>query len=481
MYPVLSLVLAVLLSMLAGRPVEALSSPVQALPSARDTLHLHLESTIQRALEVSPEVDQRETQRNFAEARYAEARASRFFTDFRATTAHSLAPSLDIPASNTQPADALYLNPDVDNDWGDLRPFNRIGVEVTQPIVTWGELSGNIRAARHGIQAEDAAVDRKALDVASRTGELYYNLLLANALDRLAQETGDVVRRAKREVQRLLDEGAEDVDQADLFKVRLTEQEYKRRVVEVTQRQKTARAALHRQLFLPDSTILEPVDEELTPIDFTIHPDSLDYYLRLGMANRPELAQAQAGLAARKALVEVARSNYYPKLGLSVSYGVSYTPDRFRQKNAFISDPFIGQSTRTGFGIRQNLNFFQTKARVEQARAELNEVRYQQEAAQQLIQFEVEQAYRDVLIAQTGVQSRDESVTVTEEWLRTEQINFDLDIGNTENLIDAVRANLEAKASYYQAVQRYNVAVLRLMRVTGVLTQRARTGTLIDQ
>lgn len=474
-------VVVLLLAGIAFIVVPGNRADAQAAPGASaDTVTVALTTAIQRALDVSPEVDERQSRANRAAARHAEARASRFFTDFQLTTAHSLAPSLDIPATNEQPFDQLYLNPEVENDWADLRPFNRFSVEATQPIYTWGEVSQSIRAARHGAAVEEASIDQKALEVAFRTGELYYNVLLTNALYRLAEETGSVINRAKREVQRMLDEGAEDVDQADLFKVRLTEQEYQRRVVEITQRRKTARMALRRQLVYPDGTTLRPARNELRPIAFEMPPDSLDHYLDVAMRNRPELAQAQAGLAARDALVNVERSNYYPKLGLQASYAVSHTPDRFRQENAFIGDAFIGQSTRTGIGIQQNLNFFQTRARVEQARAERNAVRYQQEAAQQLIQFEVEDAYRNVLIAETAVASRDQDVTLTEEWLRTEQINFDLDIGNTENLIEAVQANLGAEANYYQAVQRYNTAVLRLLRTTGILAHRAQAGMLLE-
>ena len=465
---------------LAGAVLGLLPGSAAHAQAGPDTVTVELATAIQRSLDVSPEVGQRQSQVNRAEARHAEARASRFFTDFQLTTAHSIAPSLDIPEDNQEPFDQLYLNPDVRNDWADLRPFNRFAVEATQPIYTWGELSQSIEAAQHGVEAEEASVDQKALEVAFRTGELYYNVLLTNALFRLAQETRSVIDRAKREVQRLLDEGAEDVDQADLYKVRLTEQEYQRRVVEITQQRQTARTALRRQLFYADGTTLRPATDELRPLDFQIPPDSLDHFLEMAMRNRPELEQAEAGIAARSALVEVERSDYYPKIGLQASYGINYTPDRYRQKNAFIGESYIGQSTRTGIGIQQNLNFFQTRARVEQARAELNEVRYQQEAAQQLIQFEVEDAYRNVLIAETAVESRDRDVTLTEEWLRTEQINFDLDIGNTENLIEAVQANLEAEASYYQAVQRYNTAVLRLLRTTGVLAPRAQAGMLLE-
>ncbi|WP_369407499.1 TolC family protein [Rhodothermus marinus] len=126
------------------------------------------------------------------------------------------------------------------------------------------------------------------------------------------------------------------------------------------------------------------------------------------------------------------------------------------------------------------MNFGQTRARVEQARAQRNEVAYQLEAARQLVRFEVEEAYRNVRIAQAALEARDRALTISKEWLRTEQINFDLDLGDTENLVRAVRENLELQARYYEAVYNYNRAVLRLQRAVGMLDLNVRRGTLVE-
>ena len=479
--------LAILL-LASATPVAALSqdtptAPVPSRLAPGDTVRLSLADAVQRSLSVSPEVDQQKAGRQFARARLGEARQSRFLTDLSANTAHSFAPSLDIPSDNTRPPRAFYLEPDVVNDWtiDALQPFNRLEVRAQQPIYTAGELSNSIRAARFGVEVEDGAVNAKRLEVASRTGDIYYSLLLVEALQRLADETGNVVDRAKREVQRLLDEGDADVDQADLFEVRLTEEEYKRRVVEIRERLATARSALRRQLFLPDGVVVETADARLEPIDFQIHPDSLAYYLDLGVQNRPELDQAQAGIKARKALVQVEKSDYYPKLGFQATYAYSYTPNRPQQRSAYVGDPFNGNATRTGFGVQMNLDIFQTRKRVEQAQAELDEVRFQEEAAGQLVRFEIEDAYRNVIIQETNVASRDQSLQITEEWLRNEQINFDLDFGNTENLVKAVRANLEAEARYYEAVRAYNVAILQLLDATGTLASDIKRGVFMAE
>ncbi len=477
-----SLVAATVAGVLVGAGGGVVAQPVGTAPA--DTVEVSLEEALVRALEESPEVAQRRAQKQFATARSDNARANRFLTNMSLDVASSFAPGLNIPANNQRPENELYLNPNVENDWSidALRPFGRVEIAVRQPIWTWGELSGNIRAARHGIDVETARVDQKALEVAARAGKTYYSLLLTKALDRLADQTRDVVDRAQREINRLLDEGDKSVSQADLFQTRLTEEEVKRRIVEIEQNRATARSALRRQLFLSDGTTVMPAADELRPISFSIHPDSLDYYITRALQNRPEVDQAEAGVKARKALVDVARSDYYPKIGVQASLSQSITlPDRPNPDNAFVGDSFMGTGTRTGIGIQQNLNFGQTQARVEQAQAELDKVKHQRTAARQLVRVEVEEAYRSLLTAKTNVESRDRAETISGEWLRTEQVNFDLDLGDTEDLVKAVRADLEAQARYLEAVKQYNVAVLKLLRTTGTLADRARSGTLLER
>ena len=456
----------------------AASAAPYTLAQEVDTVRLGLGAAMQEALRLSPEVGTARADADFARARYAEARASRFLTDFRAQTAHSGAPGLDIPEGNTQPDDALYLNPGVRNDWDDLRPFNRIEISLVQPIWTWGELGGQIRAARYGTRVEEAEVEGKRRQVALRLGESYYGLLLANRLQQLARETGAIVDQAKVEIQRLLDEGAEGVDYADLYQVQLTEQEYLRRVVEVRERQATAATALRRQLFLPDGTTFVPADSALSPLPLT--RDSLDVYFDLALRHRSELAQARAGLEAREALVRVARSHYYPKLALGVSATYAYAAGRYRQRNPYISEPFLSRSVRPGFGLRQQLNFGQTRAKVQQAQAQAAAVRYQLEGAEQLVLFEVEEAYRNLVVAEAALQALDNAFRLTRQWLLDEQLNFDLDLGDTENLVRAVQAKLTTEAAYYEAIQRYNVAVLRLLAATGTIADPAAGGIAFE-
>ncbi len=450
--------------------------PVPARAQGSDTVRVDAQDAMRIALEVSPEVGAVASELAYAEARRSLARASRFATDFSIQTAHAVAPGLENVPDGV-PTDEFYLYPDVRNDWENIRPFNRFETTLLQPLFTWGQISGSIDAADHGVDVERASVAQKQNEVALRSGEIYYGLLLAEQLSRLAEEAGEVVEQAKDEIQRLLDEGDETVDDADLFQVRITEQELARRVVEVDQRLLTVRSALRRQLMLPETFVVVPEERVLAPIEFVL--DSLAAYEKLALIHRSELEQATAGTAAREAQVRVARSDYFPKLFLGIESRVTLTEGRFRQPNPYVNDPYRGRSLRAGLGLQLPLNFAQTRAKVEQAEAQHNEVRHQLTAARQLVLFEVEEAYRNVIAARSAMESQDAALAISQDWLRTEQINFDLDLGDTENLVDAVQTSFELEASYYEQVRKYNVTILTLLAKTGVLEEHARAGRLI--
>jgi outer membrane protein len=429
---------------------------------------LTLNDAIVHALQHSPEIEAAQAEVAFAQARHAQARASRFATEFEARTAHSVAPAISVPAGFTGPDYNVFLQPEAFNDYARLGPFNRIEVSLLQPLLTWGELGGNLRAAEAGTNLEIARVDQQRRVVAQRVAETWYAVLLARQLEALTREAGSILEQATREIERLLEEGDESVSLADQYQLRLTEQEFQRRIVEVQERLRTAEVAFLRQLGLPTESTPTLADSTLIPLTLELLP--LERYQERALALRPELRQAEAGIAARRALVEVARSDFYPKLGLGVSFAFAYAPNRFRPRSPYLGDPFLARSVRPGIGFQQKLNFGITRARVQQAEAQLNAVRAQRDGAGQLIAFEVEEAWRNVRVAQAAMTSLEASYAITRQWLLDEQLAFDLELGSAQNLVRAVQARLTTEASYYESIQRYNTSVLRLLSTSGMLT-----------
>ena len=442
---------------------------------AQDTLVVSLQSAMKRSLEISPQIRSADSKVDYAKARHQLAKASRYLTEFNATSAHSTAPALDNP--NNTPGDRLYLDPAVRNDWEDLSMFNRIEFSALQPIWTWGEIDRSIDAAFFGVQVEEASTLSTTHQVAERTAQLYFTLQLTEALSRLTTEAGDIVDKALDEINRLLQEGDPGVDDADLFQVRITEQEFLQRVVEAEESRHTARMALARMMFLPEQQTVSPISVLLDPLSFELQ--ALEHYLVAALNSRPEMAGSVAGMNARSAQVDIAKSQLYPKLFVAASGKWSYAAGRERQPNPFVSDPFLSRGLQVGFGFRQNLNFGQSKAKIRQAEAQYADVSFQSDAAKQLILFEVEEAYRNVIVAKQAVVSKEEALLISKDWLRLEQVNFDLEIGDTENLVKAVKENLTLRAARHEAVFKYNMSIIKLLSKTGILVQALNDGTLV--
>ena len=101
---------------------------------------------------------------------------------------------------------------------------------------------------------------------------------------------------------------------------------------------------------------------------------------------RPEILQAQAGLAATDALIRVARADYYPQAVFGLTLSASGASNRFRQPNPYISDGFRRTSARTGVGvILKTETFDRHVARVAQAQAQHASAGHLAVAAEQLV------------------------------------------------------------------------------------------------
>ena len=432
-----------------------------------------LDSLITAALQVSPDLQASWARAEGSLAQVAEARAARTLPGLSFSTVQSVAPTITNP--NDVPNEARYLDPEVRNDWTNLSPYLYAEMSAVQPIYTWGALQRTMDAATAAVDLAEAQHNEARDDVALRTGRLYFGMLAARDLTDLAQEAARLVGQAKSELQRMLDEGSDEVDDADLFEALITEQEIAAQAVEADEQRQLLENWLGRQVSL-DPSVRFTVPAKLAPVARIT--TALEDLQRLGLSTRSELAQASSALDARMAQADVARALTRPQLfvGLSANYGAAANRDWV--PNPYVSDPFLRRSVRVGFGIRQSLDFDGNKARIDRARARVAEVSAIQRAAEQVVLAEVEEAYRSVLIADETLTRREEALTLSKEWLRTEQINFDLMLGDIANLVKAVKANLELRAAHIEAIQQYNQRVLALYHATGTLAEQAEAASL---
>ncbi|MFQ5864772.1 MAG: TolC family protein [bacterium] len=364
------------------------------------------------------------------------------------------------------PVTGFVTSPDTaTNLLRDLRYFTQLDLDLIQPIYTFGKLSGLSNAAYFGVQADQAKVETEQESVRFRVRQLYWALVLAKELLGVVQDADNELKKAEDKVQEKLDEGSEEVTQIDLFKLQIFRYDIKKRNREVLDNIKLTKSALKSTLGLNEEVDIELATEYLDPLEVEL--DSLPVYIEMAIRNRAELAQLKAGVNARRALIKVSKSAYYPQFFFGGQIRYNFAKDRFDPKNPFLNNPT--NYFRPGFliGMNLNLNFLQTRDKVRVAQAEYLHLAQKEKLLIDGIKLDVQKAYLAVKRAEKNMRESRKALKASDNWLRSETMTFDIGVGEVKDLIDAFKANGAMQAAHLQNIFEYNVAAAKLSKAVG--------------
>ncbi len=347
----------------------------------------------------------------------------------------------------------------------DLRYFTQVDLDLVQPIHTFGKLSGLSTAAEFGVEAGQAGLEKSKEDVRLEVRRLYWALLLGKELLAVIEDTRKEMNQAESKIQELLDEGAEEVSQIDLFKLQIAQYEVNKRNRETLDKIELTKSALRITLGLSENTDYDIETEYLDPLETEV--DSLSIHTATALQNRPELAQLRAGVGARRALVGVSKSDYYPQFFLGGQIKYNFAKDRFDPKGHFIYNPTNFFRPGIVVGLNWNLNFVQTRDRIRLAQAEYTKLSQKEEPLISGIKLEVKKAYLEVTQAGTNFRESRKALRASDNWLRSESMAWDIGVGEVKDLIDAFKANGSMQAAHLENIFKYNVALAKLSKASG--------------
>ena len=416
-----------------------------------------LATCIREALANSPDLQAAAAEIAAARAQLHEAQAGRWgeaeYNQVLSAVPKAKGDILDPPAQNR--------NSLVDG----LGPFTRLDLAINIPVWTFGKLSSALEAAQRGLESQQAGGDARRAEVIFDVKQLYYGLALTQQLSAVLHDMLDNMDKAVGKTKERLDAGSKAVTEIDLLKLRTGRAKFAKGVAEVDAAATLARAALARAIGKETKAQVQIADRRLQPVDATVDP--LDSYLVEGPDRRPEARQIASGLAAQSAKVDLEEAGLYPSFFLSTGLQYAVAPNRTTQKNPFASEDFNYTRPVGALGLHWDINFFRTEAKVEEARAELDRLRSQQRSATSGLQLEIQKAYSEVLQARDTMKASEDGHSAGRALLVLTVSNFDLGIGEAEELFKGLGAYTEASTDYFRSVHDYNLAIASLSKAVG--------------
>jgi len=317
------------------------------------------------------------------------------------------------------------------------------------------------KIAAHATSARDAATEATTNDTLLATALAYLDLLRATQQLRIADETRDNAEKLADLTATFARTGQGPQADADRARTELV-----RRRIDVSRAQESTRVATARLaelLSLDPSMGVKPQEPTIVPIDLVSHELSVADLVATGLANRPELAEAQNLVC--EAVYHYRREKYAPLLpsvllGVSQSgFGGGFGSNINNHRGRFDFDAVVYWELRN-FGLGERAKRDETWSRYDQARA---------------LQVSImDRVAREVVEAHAQVQARKGQIEVAESGVKSATDSYERNLARIREgqglpieALQSLQALDEARREYLRTLSDYNESQFRLHRALG--------------
>ena len=434
-----------------------------AVPAAiAETLVLNIDQVVERAFNTDPRIHEKEKLVNAARGLLEEAQGAESWI-FDVNTFLGLSPDVkggifEDPEGNIQiDADAF--------DFSGVSPWYSLTFEIVYPFSTLGKSESYAEAASNNIKIQSAEVQLQRAKTYSDAVRAYYGYLTAHDAAAMFEDARKRVESAIAMVEQSIETGEGDVKQRDLFALQTGLGLLNRYHAEASALQNIAYAGLKLLTGVGEGAQLELADKRLEPVPMP--EQSLQEMQQLAMEQRPEMSQVEAGLSARRALLDAKNAEKYPNFYTGVVGSISYSPNRPKLDNVSIFDPFNHAGATPVIGMKWDWWSGRQSAQVTQAQGEYDAMIAKKSFAKIGIPFEVEQQYHQVHAHNKMVGEMYNAARAGRRWFLSSLADFEAGVEESDKVISAFQAYVLAYTDYLKVVNDYNLHVARMRVVIG--------------
>jgi outer membrane protein TolC len=342
--------------------------------------------------------------------------------------------------------------------------FN-LGINVVQPLYTFGKIESAKRLAKAGIEVARAQVDKDRADVTFNITRAYWLLKSSRAASAVLDDVRGRLKDWVKHINDEIDKGKTTYTENDLVRIKLALDTAELTALDVEKGKQLGLAGLRMLLDEADADI---DDEELDFAEVTEQP--LSFYEDAAVVHRPEARMLAAGMVAARANRQLQLANLMPDVGVAASFTYSFAQSVDNPDNAFMNHP-NALGAGLALAIRYNLDVPMRLANHSKAAADERMAQQRRKQALGGISIEIENAWLEAHAARRRSELLNHSEKVARGWYNAVDQNLQVGVAESRDLVDAARSFFELRMRHLQSIMDANLATASLKQAAGVLVQ----------
>lgn len=327
---------------------------------------------------------------------------------------------------------------------------------LSQPLYTGGRLSSVYSRAKENVVRTGFERDTVVQNLVFDVKKGYFSILKAkrgvetvNSLKKMAEEH-------LKTAEAFFTEGL--VTRTDVLKTEVFLADTEQQIIEAENALALSKAGFS---FLLNEPLSSEVDVE-NILEYLKEKNTLDYWTKISYENRPELKGLESAGKIYAYNIQSEKSGYKPQVGF---FG-NYLLDKGSQ--GAVDD--WEDSWNLGIALEWDIwNWGETRARVQKATHQKNEIDTQYALVRKSIELEVKSAYLNLDAASQQIETAKKSLEKAEENLRVTTLLYKEGMATTTDVLTAQTDLTSARNKYYQSMYDYQVAYAELEKSAGVV------------
>lgn len=330
-------------------------------------------------------------------------------------------------------------------------------VGLEQPIFTGFALTTNYELAKLGIDLSKLKYLQDQLTVSYQVKEAYFNLLGAQKLREVAEQTVSQITESHRIIKNYFDVGL--VPMNDLLKAEVQLADAKQKSTRAENAVYLAGSQLNNILRLP----LEKPIQVKDILAYQHFEKQLSTCKETALQNRPEVQELKTRLEVAEKNIQLAQSEFYPQVFLRGRYVKEGDKPDVSGSLIYYADNF-----EVSAGLKWNLwEWGRTNYLVQEKIKEKEQVKEAMRLTRDAVELEVQRSFINLKEAERNIPVAQKTIQSAEENFRISEVRYKEQVATSLELFDAQTLLTQAQVNYYRALYDYNLALAQLRKSMG--------------